>query len=179
MTDAASKWTIVCLALVVAATACGDDGGVAPVETVELPSATAERIREEEEVDPILGADGELLESDVIIAGLTLPRGLEEGRQTERDHIYYANGIPMIKVLRYFGTRLLTGQVDEIGDGAIYRRARVRDAVGPVVWLDVSILGAGRDRIRVHVHEIPRAPVQPMSDSEIRRRVAEDFARLD
>jgi hypothetical protein len=81
-------------------------------------------------------------------------------------------------VQRYFGPRLLTGQVDRIGNGAVYRRATPRDAQGGTVYLDVSVTPTSQGT-RVDVIELPPAPAKLPSPSEIERQVREEMERLD
>lgn len=115
------------------------------------------------------GPDGELRESDRKIAGLPLPRGLEPIRELDRRHVYRAT-VPLDAVMRYFGPRLLTGQVDRMGEGAIYRRAVAKDARGAAVELDVSILPAAGGT-RVEITEIRPPPPKPPPLDEIRQKL--------
>lgn len=113
------------------------------------------------------GPDGELRESDEVIAGLRLPVGLERMHGDERRHVYRTR-VPLRAVQRYFGPRLVTGQVDRLGTGAVYRRAVPKGVRGGVVKLDVSILPVSRGT-RVEIVEIRPPPQDPPGLEELRR----------
>ena len=155
--------------------ACGDDAA-APEEgpAVAAEEGTPETAPPEATFD----ADGNLLPSDVVVAGLTLPRGLELAYEEERTHVYRTEAA-IGRVQAYFGTRLVTGQVDRVGEGAIFREAVPRGVRGGVVKMDVSILALGRGRVRVEIVELPPPPQNPPNEVEIRRQLQEDMARWD
>lgn len=135
----------------------------APVEAPETHSGPTGRID-----DFLYDAEGQLRESDEVIAGLKLPRGLEVDRHADRRHVYRTS-LPRAKLAAYFGPRLFTGAVDRVGsDGAIYRAATVQGARGSAVRLDVSILPIG-GRTRVEIFELPPIPVNPASPEELVR----------
>ncbi|MFW5925767.1 MAG: hypothetical protein ACOCV4_06340 [Myxococcota bacterium] len=151
-------------AIAVALAGCQDDRAV-------HPEAAPQGEDTETAADPApagpFGPDGELRESDRKVAGLPLPHGLEPIREKDRRHVYRAT-VPIEPVVRYFGPRLLTGQVDRVGEGAIYRRAVAKDARGAAVELDVSILPASSGT-RVEIVEIRPPPPEPPPIDEIRR----------
>jgi len=117
---------------------------------------------------PLYDDEGNLLESDQVVAGLTLPVGLEQARSEPRIHVYTSR-VPTDKVARYFGARLMTGQVVRIGQGAVFKSADVRNVRGGSVKLEVSVLAGSASPTRVEIIELPTAPVHPMSDQEVRR----------
>ena len=149
--------------LAAALIACGGEDVVEVPETVEPPPAEPEAPRTGRRATELYGTDGQLLESGETVAGLRLPRGLESIREEERRHVYLTD-VPLTKVQRYFGPRLLTGQVDRLGDGAVYRRATPRDAQGGTVYLDVSIIptvGGTRVDIVIRGNPIGASVVRP------------------
>jgi hypothetical protein len=113
------------------------------------------------------GPDGELRESDQVIAGLPLPMGLERTHGEDRRHVYRTD-LPLRALQRYFGPRLLTGQVDRMGRGAVYRGAVPRGVQGGAVKLDVSILPV-TSGTRVEIVEIRPPPESPPTVEELRR----------
>ncbi|MEM1413419.1 MAG: hypothetical protein AAGH15_00890 [Myxococcota bacterium] len=148
------------LALLIAfgASACGDRVVTPPAPTGPATEAAAPTGPREPGPDALYDAQGKLLESDEIIAGLTLPRGLKLIHRRERHHSFETR-VPRAKLVAYFGPRLFTGAVEPVGDGAIYRGAvphGVRDELA--VRLDVSIVPASNRRTRVEIHAIPPAP---------------------
>lgn len=110
--------------------ACGNEaqtdesGGladeVAPAPVVEPPPPPV----------PERDASGALLPSDVVVAGLPLPRGVHETESTERHHAY-ESAHTAAALARYFGARLITGRVDQYAGGGVhYASASVREPVG-------------------------------------------------
>lgn len=162
--------------------ACGPCGSnpapeSAPVATTE----TSETLRAEDR-QSLYDADGNLLPSDTLIAGLALPRGLEERPvRGARRHVYRTD-VPLAKVQAYFGPRLVTGHVDRLGDAAIFRRAVPRGVRGGIVYLDVGIHPIPRGGTRIEVVELaPPAPPTQNSPTpeELIRRFDEEQRRLD
>lgn len=153
------------LAAVLALAACGSEpAGEAVFEPPATPAAAPEPGPERVS---IYDAQGELRESDVVVAGLRLPRGLDEKLSTERRHVFETS-VPIEKVQRYFGPRLRTPVVTPNGQGVTYRDAAPRDATGGVVRLDVSIVPAGVGRVQVDVYELPPPPPRPLTEAEVR-----------
>lgn len=130
----------------------------------------------ERDVDPIYDDQGIPRESDVVIAGLTMPMGLTEieGLTVGRRHVY-SSVVPREPLLRYFGPRLTTLDIRHEGQYVTYAEARPRAARGGVVPLDVTIRpsSAPDEEARVEVYEIP--PPMPegaqVSVEEVERRL--------
>ncbi|MEM6958249.1 MAG: hypothetical protein AAF411_01105 [Myxococcota bacterium] len=157
-------------AVLILAFGCGPDEVVqAPDRIDEVEPATRERPARQDQF--LYDEEGNLRESDETVAGLVLPRGLELTREAERTHIY-STPVPRDKLLAYFGPRLFTGAVDAIGDGAIYRGARVNGARGSEVRLDVSVLRTGA-RTRVEITELPPMPANLPTPAEVQARYRE------
>ena len=163
-----SPGLVVALAAAVAlgCSACGSPEPVGepvfdpPTTPVGAPESGPERVS-------IYDAAGELRESDQVVAGLRLPRGLEKKLDLDRQHVYETR-VPLAKVQRYFGPRLHTGNVSRVGEGATFRGATPRGATGAVVKLDVSIVPAGEGIVQVNIYELPPAPAQARTEAEIR-----------
>ncbi len=132
----------------------------APATSVAAPESGPERAS-------IYDAQGELREGDAVVAGLRLPRGLEEKLSLGRRHVYETT-VPIEKVQRYFGPRLRTGVVTPNGQGATFRDAVPRDATGAIVHIDVTIVPAGEGRVQVDLYELPPAPARALTEAEVR-----------
>ena len=89
------------------------------------------------------------------------------------------NGVPLAKVQAYFGRRLITGQVDRLGDAAIFRRAVPQGVRGGVVHLDVGIHPIPRGGTRVEVVEIRPPSPNPVPAAELIRSFDDEQRRLD
>lgn len=116
---------------------------------------------------------GDLLASETRVAGLTLPMGLTPSLSRERQHMYVTQ-VPIARVLRYFGPRLTTGQVDErAGGGASYRNAVPREVQSGAVVMDVTITPIPGDRVQIEIVERQPEPVTPPSEVESFRNLAQ------
>ncbi|MCA9616641.1 MAG: hypothetical protein H6722_31585 [Sandaracinus sp.] len=168
-----------CSFLLLGLVACGPCGSTSSTENVTPPTETAENDTPVAN-DALYDAEGNLLPSDVVVAGLALPRGLEERPSFgDRRHVYWTN-VPIVKVQGYFGRRLITGQVDRIGDAAVFRRAVPQGVRGGIVHLDVGIHPIPRGGgARVEIEEIAPVPQNPPSADELIRRFDEEQRRLD
>jgi hypothetical protein len=111
-------------------------------------------------------------ESDERVAGLVLPRGLTkvDALSGPRRHAYHSE-VPVDRLLRYFGPRLLTGNVEQLGSTVIYRQATPRGSRGGRVELDVRIEPTSGHPAFVEIYELPPPPLPGVviSEEEIRR----------
>jgi len=113
-----------------------------------------------------LDEEGNLRGSGEHVAGLELPMALTASVAEERRHTYLTS-IALAPVLRYFGPRLTTGQVEPLpGGGASYRAATPRDAHGATVPLDVTIRPVPGQQVMVEIVEIPPEPITPPPELE-------------
>lgn len=148
-------------------TAPSDSEGEAPAPIAPPPSR-AELV---DEPPPIRGADGELLESEDRILGLVLPRGLEVASEIGTRHVYRTDQ-PLALVLRYFGTRLVTGVVERDGAEATYRNA-IPAGIDPAtaVHMDVRIGPTSGAAARIEITELAPPLLSEPSEEEVRARV--------
>lgn len=110
--------------------------------------------------------EGNLRASDQRVAGLTLPVALTVVADEDRHHAYTTD-VPIGRVLRYFGPRLTTGEVEERpGGGAIYRHAVAREATGGTVRMDVSILPIPDSLVQIDIREEVPPPASVPSETE-------------
>ena len=154
-----------------ALTGCGseattDESGeevapIAPPPVVELP----------EPPPPDRGPDGALLESDEMVVGVHLPRGLRVIASEERHHAYEGNYPPELYV-RYFGPRVTTGNVQRHEDGgANYRQAVPREDVG-VIPFDLMITSATGGHSLIVIDQL-QAPIPGQTREDIERALQE------
>ncbi|MGF1466114.1 MAG: hypothetical protein ACFCGT_08260 [Sandaracinaceae bacterium] len=124
--------------------------------------------------EQLYDADGVPLPSETRVAGLVLPVGLTPLRRTERRHIFTSR-IPAGRLLRYFGPRLMTMEVERRGSRVTYRDATPRDAGGAMMHLDVTVEPTSGTEARVEIVE--RAPPPPegtvVTVDEVQRRFRE------
>ena len=120
---------------------------------------------------------GRLLPSEDFMVGIQLPRGLTLLYERNLVHMYKTE-VPIEKVLAYFGPLMITGKVDQVGKGAIYRNASVQGAEMNPTKVEVSILEAG-NAAHVSIRELPPPPIHTPSNEETRRKAADAWERLD
>ena len=139
-------WTLASFVLLtVGLAACGgEDAPVSEASERAVPAPAA--------------VDG-LAESDVQIAGLALPTGLEPAFVDGRAHHFRSES--RLDVLRtYFAARLEGGSEVPLGTGFVLRDATVRRSGERV---DLSIVPSSRGGVRVRVSTLP-ARSEPASD---------------
>lgn len=123
-------------------------------------------------LDQLIDAKGNLVESDQIVAGLRLPRGLRFVKTKERWHMYETT-LPLEKIQKYFGRRLITGEVDRKGHRVFYRGAVPIDVTGGIVKLDVGIYPSIQNRVRIEITELRPMAKQPLTDTQVRSLLKE------
>lgn len=138
---------------------------VPPIEVAPAPEVAIPSLYDDE---------GNLRESDEQVAGLTLPMGLTPNAGDEERLHTYLSDVPIAAILRYFGPRLTTGQVEaRPGGGASYRAAVPREVTAGAVRMDVTIMPVPGSRTLVEIREIPPEPVTPPSEAESIRSLTE------
>jgi hypothetical protein len=147
--------------------ACGEPEPV--VSTGYPPTDRASQAATETEPDSLYDAQGLLRESGEIIAGLPMPRGLELHFRDDRRHVFHTR-VPPRDLLRFFGPRVITGEVTQLGEGAVYRNGVPRDVKGGVVRLDVAVRPTNKGA-QVEIAELPPMPASPPSAGELSRKL--------
>jgi len=170
-----TRKTLALILLAFALAACGQDAEERPPAPVVAETEATVRA---ENPNRLYDEEGNLLESNVVVAGLRLPRGLEEAGEAERLHAY-RTGVPIEKLLAYIGPRLITGQVDRHGSGATFREAVPRDARGGIVKLDVAIVPMNRTTTRMEIRELPPVPTNPPTEAEVIQHWNEEQRTLE
>jgi hypothetical protein len=150
--------------------ACGEaEAPVAPTSVVPPPAP--EEIEPEPGTPPsVTDAEGALLESDVVVSGLTLPRGLEVVTDEDRRHVYRTRST-IDQVVAYLGPRLSTAEVTRADRGEVtYGAARPTGATsGP--RMDVSISPTSGRWTRLEIVLEPETALGEPSEEEVRRRL--------
>ncbi len=152
----------------------------APTSTPDSDTTVATQEREPEKALPprIFDADGKLYPSKEYAGGVAMPVGVELFRADELTRVYRIRA-PIDRVLEYFGPRLMTGNVQRIGDGAVYKRASVKGAEVNPTKIDVSILEIGSNLVRIQIREIPPGPEYAPSASQTKSAARDQWRMLD
>lgn len=146
------------------------DAPLQPVDIAAQHRATIEKQR-------LTDAEGQLLESDELVAGLRLPRGLTQTHALE--HTWYYHSHASIEQLqRYFGARLLTGKVERGGRGTVtYVEAQPRELkTKAFVSVRIGPAPGRRNQREVYIVETPMMPVSYPGEAEARAKL-EDLRR--
>ena len=155
----------------VALAACGDDDDARPAP----PRRQAREVPETP--PPVYDASGRLLPSGETFSAIELPRGLTLLREDDRVRVYRTD-VPVRDVQTYFGPRLNTPEVEQIGEGVVYHGATVRSETGQTLHVTVSILpSAAGTRVELRRHPLPAA--QPMTEADYREALERDMQRWD
>jgi hypothetical protein len=171
----------ICTLLLLTALAGCSSRERAPAPAQETPTAEQESSAEEARPRrPLrqLDAQGRLIPSDEYIAGLRLPRGVELLRADELTHVYRIRA-PIKKVLAYVGPLMITGNVEQRGKGAVYKRASVRGAEVNPTKVDVSILDVGSNLVMISVTELPPPPAHAPSEAQTKSTARDTWRMLD
>lgn len=171
--------TPVSFVLLLALAGCGTDTVESTGPTAQERAPTVEENRAAIDSVRLYDSQGNLLEGDRTIAGLKLPRGLEERAELDRRHIFHAN-VPNDKLLAYLGPRLVTGEVERERSQVIFRNARgVELAAGDPRRMDVIVrtLGARRSYLEVRLAVIP--PPTPASEMEQAAALEREYNSLE
>lgn len=126
--------------------------------------------------EALLDADGKLLPSERVLAGLTLPRGLENEQSGNNRHLFEVP-VPAAKLVQYFGPRLLTGRVEPNGTGASFIGAIALRPTGTAYHMDVIIAERGSHRSSLIIRLTDAPTARPSSPSE--EDLSEYHERLD
>lgn len=119
----------------------------------------------------IYGPDGALLASTEKIGVVVLPMGLTPDASAP-DQFEFDSQVPIEKLVAFFGDELETAVVERVGNGAIYRNAKVRGHAGPERY-DVTVLPGRRAQ---HVVIRPRKEPPPLpSEAEILKKLNEEL----
>lgn len=147
-------------------------------ETREVAEEASESAQPVKRPPRIFDADGRLVASNEYVVGIPMPRGVELFRADEIHHVYRIRA-PIDKVLAYFGPLMITGNVERLGKGAVYKRASVRGAEVNPTKVEVSILEVGSNLVRISVTELPPAPVQAPSAAQTKAAASKSWRMLD
>lgn len=154
---------------------CGDDDAVA-VEAIPEDEVVPRPAPPPTSREALFDADGKLLPSERVLAGLTLPRGLENEQSGNNRHLFEAP-VPAVKLVQYFGPRLLTGRVEPNGTGASFINAIALRPSGTAYHMDVIITERGSQRSSLIIRLTDAPTARPSAPSE--EDLSEYHERLD
>lgn len=152
-------------------------------ETRPREADPAARPAAEEEARPprpprTFDAQGKLIPSDEYVAGVRMPRGVELFRADELTRVYRIRS-PIDRVLAYFGPMMVTGNVERLGKGAVYKRASVRGAEMSPTKVELSIQEVGSNLVRISVTKIPPPPEYAPSATQTKAEARNSWRMLD
>ncbi len=150
------------------------------ITPADIWASKAKQVRQDKVTPPALDEKGKLIESDQVVHGLRLPRGLELKFKKDREQTFYSTlDVKMLEI--YFAKRLLSTKPEKHGLGLVFRRAVVRGTPESNPLLDVSILplAQGGIKARVSIVELPGAPTKQPNEAEMKAYMRKAFKRLD
>jgi hypothetical protein len=128
-----------------------------------------------------LDADGDLIASDRMQAGVLLPRGLELSSSTAHEWTFKALHIPTAALDRYFEQRLLTmGGVERSLEGSVtFTSAQPKDdPKAPPVMLRITRLTGAPNANEVYIREAVPGKPRP-SEAEVEAQLNARRAHAD
>ena len=163
------------------AVACGrestdahDQGqGTSPLLAPSAPPPSASRLEH-------LDAQGRLKGSGRHVDWFEIPAGFEERGAPPRRHLFVSHQATMAQLREYLGARMLTGQVDEIGEGAIYRAVMPLSAADGAMRFDVQVDVVDRGKgVSVLLEERTFLGAPPLSPAQAAKALAEEQGRAE
>ncbi len=127
-----------------------------------------------------LDAQGRLKGSGRHVDWFEIPAGFEEQGAPPRRHLFVSRVVTMAQLREYLGARMLTGQVDELGKGAIYRAVMPLSAAADAMRFDVQVdVVDGGKGVSVSLEERSFFGVAPLSPAQAAKVLAEEQARAE
>ena len=161
------------LSVAVLVVACSDDKRAA--EGAQAPKAAPKAAVK---VDRVRYYDdkGNLLPSEQVVAGVTLPVGLKQRSRRERRTVFtMTREVPFKKVVAYFGPRLFTGQVEASDHEVAYLKAVPNDQLDALVKLDVRVSKRMGGETDVTLVEYSKNFAKPATPAEAQKALKEHF----
>jgi hypothetical protein len=132
-------------------------------ERRQVAQATAAKVQTPKPAPSPYDKLGNLLPSGAQIDWLELPRGAERSDVSHgEDYVYEARGIPLDRVLAFFGARLLPSKVERLGEGNLFAQAMPPSGDKNAVRMDVTVVsGSEPGAVRIHIHRRVQGHVLP------------------
>ncbi|MFT3924966.1 MAG: hypothetical protein QM778_20690 [Myxococcales bacterium] len=147
-----------------------------PSSAPKAASVTSAAVRAESPID----AEGRLKPSGLRIAWFEIPAGFENAASRPQHHAFVSHQVSMTQLRDYLAARMLTGQVDELGEGAIYRSVMPLSAEANAMRFDVQVALVDQGRgVSLTLEERTFLGAPPLSAKEAAKAVAEDQARAE
>ncbi|MFI5306288.1 MAG: hypothetical protein ACHQ53_02985 [Polyangiales bacterium] len=174
------RWLLVVVTVGAAATACRPKHDLVEERRALLKSAPVQSDPEEQRrKQQVFDADGTVLPSDQMIAGVVLPRGLRLYASSEHDWDFMADHVSAKALERYFAPRLHSQGVTHSLSGAVeFERAQPKDDLkAPLLSLRVVALRGANDASEVFIHQtVPGKVVPPQAQVEAQLQALRDHA---
>lgn len=134
---------------------------------------------EQREAVRIVSEQGELLESDEVVAGVRLPRGFELVRTLPYAWYYHSRAVTFEQLDRYFQTRIISSRIERTTSTVRYDAAKPRDnPEAPFVTVRIGTAGSDRTAREIYIRRPDPAARRPlMSEAEVRAEI-ESAARM-
>ncbi len=161
-------------------TACGGSGsGSDTAQPSAIPGATSRTQAEAARPSPY-DAEGRLKPSGRMLHWLEIPTGFENTASWAQHHVFESDQVSVEKLREYLAARMLTGQVDELGQGALYRRVMPLSADAKAMRFDIQVgVTEGGRVVRLDLDELLFPGVEPLSPEQAAEALKRDQARAE
>lgn len=156
--------------------ACTDDAAERRSEAQRalLRPPDVEKLREQKrEAVRIVSEQGELLESDEVVAGVRLPRGFKLVHSLANEWYYRSRGVTLEQLDRYFQSRIESYRIERSPHTVVYEAARPRNTPGAeFVTLRIGVAASDRSAKEIYIRRPDPTARRPLlSDAEIRAEI--------
>jgi hypothetical protein len=164
-----------------ALSACGGEQPAAPAQDPTGPSAQVKHSQAAPSPRPsLLDAQGRLKSSGLKVDWFEIPAGFENKGSRPQRHYFVSHEVTMGQLREYLGARMLTGQVDELGEGAVYRAVMPLSASEKAMRFDVEVAAIDQDTgVSLMLDERTFLGAPPLSVQEAARVLAEEQAKAE
>lgn len=162
-------------------TACG--GSDSPARGAEGPAAAksaASSVAAPAPKPSPFDAQGNLKASGLKVDWFEIPAGFESAGSRPQHHLFVSHEVSMEQLREFLASRMLTGQVDEQGKGAIYRQVMPITAGAKAMRFDVQVAMIDQGKgVSLALDERTFLGAPPLSPAEAAKVLAEEQARAE
>ncbi len=157
-------------------TACGGDAKDAQPAPAQRQN-TANRAQPVAQAPDLYDAQGRLKPSGRMLHWFEIPMGFENTASWSKHHVFESSQVSVEKLREYLGARMLTGRVDELGRGAVYKGVMPLSAEASAMRFDVQVgLTQGGRVVRLDLEELNFPGVEPLSPEQAAEAMRRDRA---
>jgi hypothetical protein len=163
-------------ALLTLVAACSSSSGATEEKRRVLLTPPAAALKPKPKPPPITDKEGVPLPSDLVLAGLPVPRGFELGKSYENEWFLRSTSVSAEATGRYIEARVFTGQLERTSVGGLrFELAQLREAPSlPRLSIRISPTKGHKRACELYIRRIPVQKQVTRSADEIARTLQEN-----